>query len=123
MSGWLIAVLLVFCVALELGFLDPVLRPVGRVAGRMTNRWTVGLLWIAAVGMGMAFGAAIEVSPAAGTLELSAALVLGMLAVLGTITLWGRRRAARRELARVAAAQPRPQPLWHPAARVYGRSM
>jgi hypothetical protein len=107
-------------IATEMGWLDPV----GRAMGRMTNRWTVALLWIGAVAaLGLMPYTSNAASPSVRTLGLVAIMGLTPLALMGAFTLRDRRRAERKELARIAAAQPRPEPVWHPAARVYRRSL
>ncbi|HEU4885095.1 MAG TPA: hypothetical protein VFT45_22735 [Longimicrobium sp.] len=125
MSGWLTIVGgfgLWIVIELAGTALAPVFRPIGRAIGRMTNRWTVGLLWMGALAS-YAFVpyASNAVSPVVGTLGFVAVMGLTPLALMGTFALRGRRRAARAELARIAAAQPRPEPVWHPAARVHRR--
>lgn len=125
MPGWLAIVggfglWIVFKAAGEA--LAPVFRPVGRAIGRMTNRGTVGLLWMGALAS-YAFipCTANTASPAVGTLGLVVVMGLTPLALMGTFELRGRRRAERAEQARIAAAQPRPELVWHPAARVSRR--
>lgn len=125
MPGWLsIAGGIGLWIVFELAgvALAPALRPVGRAIGRMTNRWTVGLLWMGALAS-YAFVpyAADAASPAVRALGLMAVMGLTPLALMGTFELRDRRRAARAALARIAAAQPRPKPVWHPAARVHRR--
>jgi hypothetical protein len=101
--------------------LGPVLRPIGRLASRLLNRWTVRLLWIGALASFGFWPYSVNAeSVVIQTLGFVAFMGLTPLALMGTFSLRGRRRA---EQARYAALQPRPEPVWHPDSRVVRRSM
>lgn len=101
--------------------LAPVLRPVGRAFERMLNRWTVRLLWVGALASYGLWPYAVNAeSIVVQALGFVAFMGLTPLALMSTFSLRDRRRAER---ARYAALQPRPEPVWHPNARVLRRSM
>lgn len=101
--------------------LAPVLRPIGRALGRMLNPWTVRLLWIGALASYGFWPYTVNAqSVVVQTLGFVAFMGLTPLALMGTFSLRGRRRA---EQARLAALQPRPEPVWHPNSRVLRRSI
>lgn len=101
--------------------LGPVLRPIGRLADRLLNRWTVRLLWIGALASAGVWPSTVNAeSVVVQALGFVAFMGLTPLALMGTFSLRGRRRAER---VRYAALQPRPEPVWHPNARVLRRAM
>jgi hypothetical protein len=101
--------------------LGPVFRRIGRLASRLLNRWTVRLLWIGALASFGFWPYTVNAeSVAVQVLGFVAFIGLTPLALMGTLSLRGRRRT---EQARYASLQPRPGPVWHPDSRVLRRAV
>jgi hypothetical protein len=101
--------------------LGPVFRPIERLAGRLLSGRSVALLWMGSIASYGFLPWSMDASaPVVRALGFVAFMGLTPLALMGTFSLRGRRRA---EQARQAALQPRPEPVWHPNSRVVRRSM